>query len=461
MDHLDLFSGIGGFSLGLESTGHYRTVAFCEIEQYPRAVLRKHWPKLPIYRDVRDVGADRLAADGIGRVDIVTGGFPCQDISLAGSRAGLSGERSGLWSELFRVITEVRPTWAIIENVPGLRTLGADAVLADLAGAGYATWPLVVGAIHAGAPHRRQRVWVVAHSAAERCREAGSWQSEPSNQNFAPNAAGLQSRREQSTTKCNDLRQEQGRAESRRKGAAELGDDGEGWDVADANRKRREDRRGQAAGRWPELISDGQWNWHRAPEPVLCRSHDGLSGRMDGGGIDGQTSETGAAEALPAMRKGIGAEAVQRQIRGHDTFLESKVLRGAVHGQCLCARCAIQQGYVSLEGSEIAWTKLRVLWGGEQFARASHRRQHYEQLTREHPDLMRQLSSYPPPPCSSCWTSGTWADEVPPVITDDGLPCGMDRRQRLMALGNAVVPQIVAAIGRAILEAPQPNPHSH
>lgn len=246
MNHLDLFSGIGGFSLGLESTGHYRTVAFCEIEQYPRAVLRKHWPKVPIYQDVRDVGADRLAADGIGRIDIVTGGFPCQDISLAGSRAGLSGERSGLWSELFRVITEVRPRWAIIENVSGLRTLGADAVLADLAGADYAAWPLVVGAVHAGAPHRRQRVWIVAHS------------------------------------QRNDLRQKQRRAEPGWTGAAQFGDDGEGLDAADTNRPRLERHaRQELQGRNARLNGSSHWESRRAPEPVLRRVDDGLPCGMD------------------------------------------------------------------------------------------------------------------------------------------------------------------------------------
>ena len=94
---LDLFSGIGGFSLGLERAG-FETVAFCEIEEYPRKVLKKHWPDVPIYEDVRDVTAERLRADGIFP-DVITGGFPCQDISLAGKQAGIDGERSGLWSE--------------------------------------------------------------------------------------------------------------------------------------------------------------------------------------------------------------------------------------------------------------------------------------------------------------------------------------------------------------------------
>ena len=102
---LDLFSGIGGFSLGLERTGGFETVAFCEIEAFPRKILAKHWPDVPCYDDVRTLTAERLAADGIA-VDVITGGFPCQDISLNGSIAGMGeGTRSGLWSEICLLYT--------------------------------------------------------------------------------------------------------------------------------------------------------------------------------------------------------------------------------------------------------------------------------------------------------------------------------------------------------------------
>jgi DNA (cytosine-5)-methyltransferase 1 len=160
---LDLFSGIGGFSLGLEATGGFRTAAFCECDPYARRVLAKHWPEVKRYNDVRTLTAARLAADGIA-VEVVAGGFPCQDISAAGAGAGLDGERSGLWREMRRIIGECRPRWVIAENVPRLRTLGADEVLGDLETLGYAVWPCVVGAVHAGAPHNRRRVWIVAHA---------------------------------------------------------------------------------------------------------------------------------------------------------------------------------------------------------------------------------------------------------------------------------------------------------
>lgn len=159
---LDLFSGIGGFSLGLERAGGFETVAFCEIEGYPRRVLARHWPNVPCYDDVRTLTAARLAADGIA-VDVICGGFPCQDVSFAGKRAGLEGARSGLWREYARLIGELRPRFVIVENVPGLLNLGMGEVLGDLAALGYdATWDCIPASA-VGAPHRRDRVWVIAH----------------------------------------------------------------------------------------------------------------------------------------------------------------------------------------------------------------------------------------------------------------------------------------------------------
>lgn len=159
---LDLFSGIGGFSLGLERTGGFETVAFCEIEEFPRRVLQKHWPDVPCYRDVRKLTADRLTADGIA-VDVICGGFPCQDISFAGLGAGLKGERSGLFFEVARLVGELGPQYVILENVSALLSRGLDEVLGTLASFGYdAEWHCIP-ASYLGAWHRRDRVWILAY----------------------------------------------------------------------------------------------------------------------------------------------------------------------------------------------------------------------------------------------------------------------------------------------------------
>lgn len=164
---LDLFSGIGGFSLGLERTQGFKTVAFCEIEPFPRRVLAKHWPEVPCYEDVRTLTAERLAADGIG-VDVICGGFPCQDLSVAGAGAGLAGSRSGLWSEIRRLVGELGPRFIIVENVSALLSRGLGVVLGDLASLGYdAEWHCIP-ASNVGHPHERDRIWIVAYPRQKR-----------------------------------------------------------------------------------------------------------------------------------------------------------------------------------------------------------------------------------------------------------------------------------------------------
>ncbi|RAK51610.1 DNA cytosine methyltransferase [Phenylobacterium soli] len=170
---LDLFSGIGGFSLGLERTGGFETVAFCEIEPFCRRVLAKHWPEVPCYDDVRTLSAERLAADGFA-VDVICGGFPCQDISNANPDAeGIEGERSGLWSEIARLVRELRPRLLIVENVAALLGRGLDRVLGDLAALGYdAEWDCIPASA-VGAPHQRDRIWIVAYPRGEQHESKG------------------------------------------------------------------------------------------------------------------------------------------------------------------------------------------------------------------------------------------------------------------------------------------------
>jgi len=160
--HVDLFSGIGGFALAARWAG-LETIQFVELDPYCQRVLKKNFPDVPIHDDVKTL-------DGTQFKDIflITGGFPCQDISIAGKGAGLDGERSGLWTELFRIISEVRPRFALVENVPALTFRGGARVIGDLAEIGYdAEWQ-IVGADDVGAPHRRKRIWIVAYPNSKR-----------------------------------------------------------------------------------------------------------------------------------------------------------------------------------------------------------------------------------------------------------------------------------------------------
>lgn len=154
---LDLFSGIGGFSLGLERAG-MRTVAFCEVDPFCRRVLAKHWPSVPVHTDIR-----KLRGSAVGTVDLVCGGFPCQDISAAGSRIGINGQRSGLWSEYARIVSELRPRFVVVENVDDLAIRGLGRVLGDLAALGYDAEWYCIPAAAVGADHWRDRLWIVAY----------------------------------------------------------------------------------------------------------------------------------------------------------------------------------------------------------------------------------------------------------------------------------------------------------
>ena len=156
---LDLFSGIGGFSLGLERTGGFKTVGFCEIDQYCQKVLRKHWPEVPIHDDINTLNAKEIYN---GRIDVITGGYPCQPFSVAGNRQGHEDDRH-LWPRMFEIIKQERPTWIICENVNGHITMGLDEVLLNLESEGYSSKPFVIPACSIDAPHRRDRVWIVSN----------------------------------------------------------------------------------------------------------------------------------------------------------------------------------------------------------------------------------------------------------------------------------------------------------
>ena len=155
-----LFSGIGGFEFGLERTGGFKTVWQCEIDPFCLKVLAKHWPDVKRFTDIKRMGVD----EEIPRVDVICGGFPCQDISCAGKGAGIHAERSGLWWEMLRIIRLVRPRFVLVENVAALLNRGLDEVLGSLAESGYdAEWQ-ILSAKFVGSQQLRERLYLVAYS---------------------------------------------------------------------------------------------------------------------------------------------------------------------------------------------------------------------------------------------------------------------------------------------------------
>ena len=158
MKMLDLFSGIGGFSLAGEWAG-FKTVGFCEIDSYCQKVLKKNFPDVPIFDDIRKLNR----SDIDGTVDVITGGFPCQPFSVAGRKKGTQDDRD-LWPQMFRIIKEFKPTWVVGENVANFVSMAFQRTKTDLESEGYEVQPFIIPACSVNAPHKRDRVWIMAYA---------------------------------------------------------------------------------------------------------------------------------------------------------------------------------------------------------------------------------------------------------------------------------------------------------
>jgi DNA (cytosine-5)-methyltransferase 1 len=284
---LDLFSGIGGLSLALEPW--VRTLAYCEANAYAQSVLLSRMRggalhRAPIWDDVRTLRRADLLTLGHGAdFDIIFGGFPCQDLSLAGDGAGLAGERSGLVFEILRLVGELEPSFVFLENVPALRSRGADAIVGRLAGLGYECRWDVLSAFDVGAPHLRERWWLLAYRDGARCRKlAQRYGAEPESRwqlggdadglrHSLPDAdrGGVRHAQQRTAWRWDDLRD---------RWRPELSDDGEAEPLADAEGERRRSRLqlGQPA-RQPDPFERSWWE----AEPPVGRVVDGLPGRVD------------------------------------------------------------------------------------------------------------------------------------------------------------------------------------
>ena len=264
--HVDLCSGIGGFALGFEWAELSRPVLFCDIEEWSRKILRKHWPDVPIAEDVKELAND---PDGlIPECDIITAGYPCQPFSVANAnRRGQEDDRH-IWPEIFTIIKTKRPTWAVFENVYGHISMGLDEVLSDLEGASYSVRPFVVPACAVDAPHRRDRVWIIA-------RNVGNTQH-----NGSPSPT-LQ----RSTEEASNNNKERQIKTGQSKGASQSGDCGSmeastrSSNVADTNhpgqQKQRRSKPTRTEHKAPEC---GSW-WK--PEPAVGRVANGIPRRVD------------------------------------------------------------------------------------------------------------------------------------------------------------------------------------
>ena len=452
---LDLFSGIGGFSLGLERTGGFRTVAFCEIEPFCRSVLNKHWPGVPVYEDVKTLDAARLAADGIS-VDVLCGGFPCQDISTAGRGAGLSGERSGLWWEFYRLIQEIRPQYALIENVSALRSRGLDEVLGALAAIGYdAEWHCIPASA-VGAPHRRDRVWIVAYpnSAGSfssaftgiHCGEtgAGAWDGEPQRLRGASEQRSLA---DPISIACG------GGAisfslDQQKRGAAQAGGEG----IQPKHRQTRPDHAEQSSAD----VADPTWDGARRSRIGAFAGGESIVGPV---GFGTQCAESAAELRNPpsAASDGVGGgpptDVAHPQ---HEGWGAGGVCR---HGEAPSALGVRQASPVVRPSADVADTHIVVgnaRWSGDVEQSAGRRDAGGSDCGADGmadadcAGLERQwrIAGRVGAQFADVGSGGWWATEPDVGRVAHGVPARVDR---LRALGNAVVPQIPEILGRAIL----------
>ena len=467
MKHLSLFSGIGGLDLAAEMAG-FATVGQCEWADYPTKVLEKHWPDVPRWRDIRTLtGESFYEKTGIRTVDVISGGFPCQPFSVAGKRRGKEDDRY-LWPEMLRVISELRPTWVVGENVAGIVNMALDQVYSDLENEGYSVQALIIPACAVDAPHRRDRCAIVGRktdvpnpnkvrcdlwgSERERVRgDAPRHEADTGGKNVE-DADGNGCGRPRDLCELRCVQKEVGKGEanfpckpSQVPGTMAHADHG-GRLVRRGGELPAVEETGESrtdhGGRAQKYVA-GEW-W--PAEPNVGRSLDGVPCWLDGiGGLSNEAKER-AREILRNLREETVSETVQWTIGRFNSISKAEVL--------LAFLCEYEEecngSRVSLESRTISERKLRDLWRTIEFARTSHRREYHSQLAREYSDTLFRLSHGAPSLMSEAWEDNTWENGIERIAT--GVPARVDR---LKCLGNAVVPQQFYPIFKAIALAEQ------
>jgi len=389
---LDVCSGIGGFSLGLEATGGFDTVAFCEYDEFCRKVLNKHWPDVPIYKDLKEIGNEPTRL--IQEFDLICGGIPCQPFSLAGKQKGKEDDRH-LWPYMFKIIKHKKPTWVIVENVGGFVNVALDDVCLNLETEGYATQSFIIPACGVEAPHRRDRIWIIGKNVGNTT-DNGRTKNKPS--------------------------KEEGRvigqSEEGRVLESEGASDGRASDVDDSKRNEHieEIRGGDGEEREDEK--------RQGEEDNTSRISSGASGlRVSDQGHEGSGH---VADSGSERLQGHGGEHGLRE-----TSEEEQAVRGS------------EEQDVSNSGGERGRSGQADRQDAEDVGELTGSQEHGEGNAESRlGGMVDGISSR---------LDGHYGFEVEPDIprVAEKIP---DRVNRLKALGNSIVPQIIYHIGMAILE---------
>ncbi len=425
MKVLDLFSGIGGFSHGLDKVG-FKTVAFCEMDKYCKLVLQKHWKGVKIYNDVKKITKEGFEADGIESPDIITGGFPCQPFSVAGKQKGTSDDRY-LWPEMFRIIKAFKPRWVIGENVRGIINIQDgmvfETVCTDLEGEGYEVRAFNIPAAGVGAPHKRERIWIVAHSKSERSQRSRGQESSKNINGFQQNKEEIQSEIWSESERRSRTFGHENVENSRRtlRQGSEFGKKNE-----DETRKEDADQHQRSSSPSESNVANANINGAERNQPE-----------------DRQGSRTQQSGEDVANTKGI--ESYVGEHRKHQTEGNGQSeTRGESSTDVADTYTRLSDGTYE-EVQPRGQTFDTSSEGSTDVANANSERQQKQWRSES---IQEEVSRQTTGTRSEC--QGGWSVEPDVGRVAHGIP---GRVHRLKALGNSIVPQIAEEIGKAIMKA--------
>jgi len=443
---LDLFSGIGGFSLGLEATGGFEVVAHCEIEPFCQEILHRYWPHVKLYKDIKELNYGQLETDGLiskqGDIDLICGGYPCQPFSVAGRKGGEADPRH-LWPEYFRLIRELRPRYAVGENVGGHIRLGLDSVLEDLDSENYTARCFSVEAACIGAPHRRERIfWIAENMAHTESFERGSRQkSGQSKRNASGKCTGNGSSHVPHTES-----ERHGRGIGEECGTGEWkiqSQEQEGREMGSKTQRCRQSLR--TGAREAEATDVGNTECNGSSAPEIRGGNEETTGRTPQGTI--QTFKP----------TGTGGFGDNETMADADNTRDRTPQRGTNgDGQAQDERRQ-RQSQSGVSGSSAAVPDPSGTRSKARLSTPGHGQKGYAEELDDNRDRCGRRARDNESPVESwvgdgtygisAWLDGSWEHGLDRVGVN--IP---QRKAQLMALGNAVVPQLVALVGHAILE---------
>jgi DNA (cytosine-5)-methyltransferase 1 len=426
---LDVCSGIGGFSLGLEATGSFETVAFCEVDKFCCKVLNKHWPNVPIYDDLKELGnePERIIQD----FDLLCGGIPCQPFSQAGNRKGKEDDRH-LWPYVFEIIKSKKPTWVIIENVAGFVNMALDDVCLDLETENYSTQPYVIPACGIEAPHRRDRVWIIGKLMVDpKCDKhigevGGSLEEKGENEK--------RHGEEYSSTRISSRTSEVRLSNNGHEGGEVMANSESIGENGVCRETKSEHDQGNARME-SKCSSNGQSKQEPSQEVADSESDRLLSrngGLRDGNGNGLLSNEERDGSEVRGEVSG------RSRLRTKENVADSECEGLERQHELSSTKRGKNEG--SLSGSESSFSRVREENATDSSSERLQRSEQHETLVGE--------TETPRTIAQSFKNDGSqWAVEPNVGRVADGIP---NRVDRLKSLGNAIVPQIIYQIGVAI-----------